>query len=125
MINIIKSIREIKNDLRNQHDFLKINNYDTISNISQKLNLVIGEINKQSEFSNIAFNKHTKQFGLIGWKVYGNDGILFKIMNCGSWHENETQVLTVIEAKRLNSYESNDASWNSPTVHMLNTIFEK
>jgi len=75
------------------------------------------EMNKEP--SNIAFNIRTKQFGVILWKRENTA----KINNCGTWGDEEYQILTIGQAMNLIDFNHNNSSWNSPSKECINAVF--
>ena len=75
------------------------------------------EMNKG--LSNVAFNVRTRQFGIILWK---RDNTA-KISGCGTWGDEEYQILTIGQAMNLIDFNHNNSSWNAPTKECITAVF--
>lgn len=71
------------------------------------------------KFSNIVYNKNTKQFGII---LYKNDeNKWYRINNSGCWEYKECFKLTIEQTKKLLKL---DESWNNLSDENIKNILE-
>jgi hypothetical protein len=75
--------------------------------------------------TNIAYNKVSKQFGIIVyWNIHGN---LAKIMNMGAWHQDEMKILTKEQYEMLDYYTREidiNEGWHCPSKKLIEYVFK-
>jgi len=74
--------------------------------------------------TNVAFNKETKQFGIIAyWNIHGN---LAKIMEMEAWHQDEMKILTKEQYEMLVHYTKEidiNEGWHCPSKTLIDYVF--